>query len=275
MLAAGRFAKLAGMFTLRQPRWLIAIAAVVAAAGVAAWAQIGVRAVPKTAGIKVVAVYPHDPKAFTQGLEFHAGKLYEGTGRYGESSLRLVDLSTGRVEKARSLNPIYFGEGIAILGDTIYQLTWQSGIALVYDLATFNVRETLKYEGEGWGLTDDGEHLIMSNGSATIRFLDPKTFKTEREIVVRDGDRPVDRLNELEYVDGEIWSNVWYDDRIARISPANGAILGWIDLSGLYPKAARSSDSVLNGIAFDADAKRLFVTGKDWPQLFEIEVVRP
>lgn len=285
MLAAGRFAKLAAMsstetapegaFPLKRVRWLIGIAAAVAAVAVAAWAQLGSRAAPKTAGFKVVAVYPHDANAFTQGLEIHDGKLYEGTGKYGESTLRLVDLETGRVEKARRLNPIYFGEGIAILGDKVYQLTWQNGVALVYDLATFNAEQTLRYTGEGWGLTDDGTQLIMSDGTATIRFVDPQTFATVREITVREGERAIDRLNELEYVDGEIWSNVWYEDRIARISPKDGAILSWIDLSGLYPKGARDSEAVLNGIAYDSAAKRLFVTGKNWPQIYEIEVARP
>jgi glutamine cyclotransferase len=260
---------------VKRGRWLMATAAAVAAVAVAAWAQLGARGAPKTAGFKVIAAYPHDPRAFTQGLEIHAGRLYEGTGRYGESTLRLVDLTTGRVEKTRALNPSYFGEGIAILGDKIYQLTWQNGVALVYDLDTFNVRQTLRYTGEGWGLTDDGEHLIMSDGTATIRFLDPQTFAPVREIKVHDGAVAIERLNELEYVDGEIWSNVWYEDRIARISPKDGAILGWIDLSQIYPQSARGSEAVLNGIAYDAAAKRLFVTGKNWPQLFEIQIVRP
>jgi glutaminyl-peptide cyclotransferase len=260
---------------VKRGRWLTAAAAAVAAVAVAAWAQLGVRGAPKTAGFKVVAAYPHDARAFTQGLEIHAGRLYEGTGRYGESTLRLVDLTTGRVEKTRALNPSYFGEGIAILGDKIYQLTWQNGVALVYDLDTFNVRQTLRYTGEGWGLTDDGEHLIMSDGTATIRFLDPQTFAPVREIEVHEGTAPIERLNELEYVEGEIWSNIWYEDRIARISPKDGAILGWIDLSQIYPQSARGSEAVLNGIAYDAAAKRLFVTGKNWPQLFEIQIVRP
>jgi glutamine cyclotransferase len=137
------------------------------------------------------------------------------------------------------------------------------------------VRQTLRYTGEGWGLTDDGEHLIMSDGTATIRFLDPQTFAPVREIEVHEGTAPIERLNELEYVEGEIWSNIWYEDRIARISPKDGAILGWIDLSQIYPQSARGSEAVLNGIAYDAAAKRLFVTGKNWPQLFEIEIVRP
>lgn len=259
-----------------KARWFLSIAGIAAAVGVAAWAQRGTNeAAPKTASFKVVAAYPHDSRAFTQGLLIHDGKLYEGTGQYGQSTLRLVDLATGRVEKSRALNSAYFGEGVAILGDTIYQLTWQNGVALTYDLATWAPKQTLRYSGEGWGLTTDGEHLIMSDGSATIRFLDPSTFATVREIAVHDGDQPIDRLNELEYIDGEIWSNIWYEDRIARISPKTGAVLGWVDLKNLYPAGARGSEAVLNGIAYDQQTKRLFVTGKNWPQLFEIQIVNP
>ena len=222
----------------------------------------------------MIAAYPHDPDAYTQGLVIAGGRLYEGTGRYGASSIRRVDLATGRVEKIHAIGSEYFGEGIAILDGKLYELTWKSGLAFVYDLDTFNVVQTLQYPTEGWGLTHDGRNLILSDGSATLRFLDPATFKTVREITVRDGDRPIEKLNELEYIDGEIWSNVWYDDRIARISPADGRVLGWIDLAALYPQSARGGDDVLNGIAYDAAAKRIFVTGKDWPQLFEIEVLR-
>jgi glutamine cyclotransferase len=206
-------------------------------------------------------------------LAVHDGQLYEGTGQYGASSIRRVDLETGSVEKLHSIPAMYFGEGIAILGDKLYELTWQHGVGFVYDVATFNVQQTFQYTGEGWGLTHDGKQLILSDGTSTIRFLDPQTFKVVRTIDVRDGDKPIDKLNELEYIDGEIWSNVWYEDRIARISPATGKVTGWIDLSALYPAAHRSNEAVLNGIAYDAKAKRLFVTGKDWPQLFEIEVV--
>jgi glutamine cyclotransferase len=186
-----------------------------------------------------------------------------------------VDLATGRPEKQRALSPRYFGEGIAILDGLLYQLTWQNGVAVVYDLDTFEVERTLQYEGEGWGLTHDGRQLIMSDGSATIRYRDPATFAVAREIEVRADGVPVSRLNELEYVEGEIWANIWYDDRIVRIAPADGKVLGFIDLSSLYSRAARGSEAVLNGIAYDAAAKRLFVTGKNWPQLYEIEVVRP
>jgi glutaminyl-peptide cyclotransferase len=257
----------------RTVKWLVAAAAAAVAVGLAAWAQLGARQdVGHAVSFKVVAAYPHDPNAFTQGLAIAGGQLYEGTGLYGSSSLRRVDVATGRVEKQRALARNYFGEGIAILGSHVYQLTWQNGVGLVYDLDTFAMQRTFEYEGEGWGLTHDGSQLILSDGTPTLRFIDPDTFAVVRTIQVRDGGKPIEKLNELEFVDGEIWSNIWYDDRIARISPADGKVLGYIDLSKLYPQSARSSEAVLNGIAYDASSKRLFVTGKNWPQLYEIEV---
>jgi glutamine cyclotransferase len=259
----------------RRLHWLVAAVVAAAAIAVVAWAQLGAHRGPTVAGFKVIAAYPHDPAAFTQGLAIEAGKLYEGTGQYGASTVRRVDLASGRPEKQRALGPRYFGEGIAILGGLLYQLTWQNGAAVVYDLDTFEVERTMQYDGEGWGLTHDGRQLIMSDGSSTIRFRDPQTFAVTREIEVRDDGVPLTRLNELEYVEGEIWANIWYDDRIARISPADGRVLGFIDLSSLYPQSARGSEAVLNGIAYDAAAKRLFVTGKNWPQLYELEVTRP
>ena len=259
-------------------RWLVwglALGAAALAVGLAAWPQLGARRDSTTAtGFEVVAAYPHDANAFTQGLAIEAGQLYEGTGQYGASTVRRVDLQSGRPDKQRALNQRYFGEGIAILGGLLYQLTWQNGVVVVYDLATFEVQRTMQYDGEGWGLTHDGRELIMSDGSATIRFRDPQTFAVTREIEVRAGNAPVPKLNELEFIDGEIWANIWYDDRIARISPATGEVLGFIDLTTLYPQSARGSEAVLNGIAYDAAAKRLFVTGKNWPQLYEIRVVR-
>jgi glutamine cyclotransferase len=259
---------------MKNMRGLIAVAAVAIAAGLTAWAQLATERGPQLWSFDVVAAYPHDPAAFTQGLAIDAGAMYEGTGQYGASSLRRVDVATGRVEKLRALGPRYFGEGIAVLGERIYQLTWQNQVAIVYDRETFDLLETFSYAGEGWGLTHDGTHLILSDGSATLRFYDPQTFAIVRSIEVRDGGRPISQLNELEYVDGEIWSNIWHDDRIVRISPADGAVLGWIDLATLYPRAARGAEAVLNGIAYDADRDRLFVTGKYWPQLFEIKIVR-
>jgi len=261
----------------RRLNWLVAGVAAAVVVGVAAWAQLGARSkVPAVSGFQIVAAYPHDPAAFTQGLAIEAGQLYEGTGQYGASTIRRVVLSSGRPEKQRALNQRYFGEGIAILNGLLYQLTWQNGVAVVYDVNTFDNLRTLQYDGEGWGLTHDGHELIMSDGSATIRFRDPETFAVTREIEVRDQGMPVAKLNELEYIDGEIWANIWYDDRIARISPADGTVLGYIDLTKLYPQSARGgSEAVLNGIAYDAAAKRLFVTGKNWPQLYEIKLVRP
>jgi glutamine cyclotransferase len=254
--------------------WLAAGTAAVLGIGLAAWAQLGQKGQRSAGGFKVVAAYPHDPNAFTQGLAIDAGRLYEGTGLYGASTVRRVDLPSGRAEKQRALNARYFGEGIAILDGSLYQLTWQNGVVVVYDLETFEVERTMQYEGEGWGLTHDGAHFIMSDGSATLRFRDPKTFAVVREVEVRDRGTPVQKLNELEYVDGEIWANIWYEDRIARIEPATGEVRGYIDLRTLYPATARGSEAVLNGIAYDSAAKRLFVTGKNWPQLFEIEVER-
>jgi len=222
---------------------------------------------------KVVHAYPHDPRAFTQGLVYIDGHLYESTGLNGRSSLRMVDLTTGQVQQKVDLPEKYFGEGLAPWGSTLIQLTWQSHVAFVYDRFSFRQLQTISYPWEGWGLTEDGKSLIFSDGSATLRFLDPENFHERREITVKDHGKPVDKLNELEYIHGEIYANIWYSDRIARISPATGAVLGWIDLSGLLPAAEHTDpDAVLNGIAYDAAHDRLFVTGKLWPKLFEIKI---
>lgn len=222
---------------------------------------------------RIVAEYPHDPKAFTQGLVFHKGMLFEGTGLEGQSSLRRVELQTGRTQFRMNLNKPYFGEGIAIHDRKIYQLTWQNHRALVYDLETMDFLKSIRYSGEGWGLTTDGKSLIISDGSATLKFVDPNTFEVQKKMRVKAGWREVDKLNELEYIHGEIWANIWYSDRIARISPATGEVIGWIDLSALYPLKKRDSkEHVLNGIAYDADDQRIFVTGKNWPKLYEIAV---
>ena len=228
-------------------------------------------------GYRIVAEYPHDPDAFTQGLSIHNGGLYEGTGLEGESTLRRVDLESGEVLQSRELDDEYFGEGIAVLNDRIYQLTWESGKGFVYDRETFELLGTFSYEGEGWGLTTDGERLIMSDGSNRLVFRDPETFAELGHIDVRDAGIPVSRLNELEYVEGEIWTNVWQTDRVARIDPASGLVTGWIDLSGLLSAEEREMHvvDVLNGIAYDAETGRVFVTGKLWPKLFEIELVPP
>ena len=223
---------------------------------------------------KIVNTYPHDPQAFTQGLEFHDGDLYESTGLKGKSSLRRVELRTGRILQIHRLPSEYFGEGITILGDKIYQLTWQNGVCFVYDKRTFRQITQFRYDGEGWGLTNDGKHLIMSDGSEVITFRDPDTFAEVRRITVRAQGKPVKNLNELEYIEGEIWANIWYSDIIARIDPSTGIVKAWVDMEGL-PVPNRDIEAVLNGIAYDRQNKRIFVTGKNWSKLFEIELVPP
>ncbi|GIV10262.1 MAG: glutamine cyclotransferase [Fimbriimonadales bacterium] len=223
---------------------------------------------------RIVNTFPHDRNAFTQGLEFYNGVLYEGTGLRGESSLRRVELHTGRVLQIHRLPREYFGEGITILSDKIYQLTWQNGVCFVYDLKSFNQLTRYRYSGEGWGLTNDGKHLIMSDGSETITFRDPDIFAEIRKITVRAQGKPVANLNELEYIEGEIWANIWYSDMIARIDPQTGIVKAWVDMEGL-PVANRGFEDVLNGIAYDRQKKRIFVTGKNWSKLFEIELIPP
>lgn len=223
---------------------------------------------------RVIHAYPHDPSAFTQGLVFVDGHLYESTGLYGHSSLRMDDLTTGRVLQSVPVPAKYFAEGLTDWGSTLIQLTWQAHVAFVYDRFSFRLLRTLHYDCEGWGLTQDGRNLIESDGSAELRFFDPATFREVRHIVVTDQGLPVTQLNELEYIHGQIYANVWHSDRIARISPATGHVLGWIDLAGLLPADERSNpEAVLNGIAYDSAHGRLFVTGKLWPKLFQIEVV--
>jgi glutamine cyclotransferase len=223
---------------------------------------------------KIVHTYPHDAQAFTQGLIYLDGHLYESTGINGQSSLRMEDLDSGRILQLQAVPEKYFAEGLAAWGSTLIQLTWQSHLALVYDRFSFRLLRTLRYDGEGWGLTSGGKSLILSDGTSTLRFLDPTTFHVERRITVKDHGNRIDQLNELEYIHGEIYANVWHTDRIARISPLNGKVLGWIDLTGLLPASQRSNpEAVLNGIAYDPAHDRLFVTGKLWPSLFEIKVI--
>jgi glutamine cyclotransferase len=223
---------------------------------------------------RIVHTYPHDQQAYTQGLLFKDGHLYESTGLNGRSSLRMVDLETGRVLQSAPLPAKYFAEGLADWGSTLIQLTWQSHVAFVYDQFSFRQLRTFNYDGEGWGLTKDGRSLILSDGTATIRFFDPVNFHEVRRVVVRDHGAQVTDLNELEYIHGQIYANVWHTDRIARISPVTGQVLSWIDLTGLLPENQRSDpEAVLNGIAYDAAHDRLFVTGKLWPTLFEIKIV--
>jgi glutaminyl-peptide cyclotransferase len=221
---------------------------------------------------EVVRTYPHDPAAFTQGLEYVDGFLYESTGMNGTSGIRKVRLENGEVLQLKPLEERYFGEGITTFGDAIFQLTWQSGIGFVYDRNTFERQRSFSYTGEGWGLTHDDTRLIMSDGTSALRFLDPKTLKETGRLPVTDAGRPVNHLNELEVVKGEIYANVWQVDRIARISPETGHVTGWIDMRGLLSRADAVGTDVLNGIAYDAAGDRLFVTGKRWPKLFEIRV---
>ena len=226
-------------------------------------------------GYRIVNSYPHDQQAFTQGLIYREGFLFESTGRYGLSSLRKVRLETGEVVQEQPIDVQYWGEGLADWDGRLIQLTWRSNVGFVYDLASFDLRDTFQYLGEGWGLTHDGTQLIMSDGSDTLRLLEPVSFSERGRLSVRDGSVSVRNLNELEYVQGEIYANVWHTDRIVRISPESGRVLGWIDLTGILSPVYRLGDSeaVLNGIAFDAENGRLFVTGKLWPRLFEIELV--
>jgi glutamine cyclotransferase len=226
------------------------------------------------AGYEVVHIFPHDSQAFTQGLVFLDGALYEGTGLPGRSTIRKVRLENGEVLQVQKLDAPYFGEGIAVMGNRLFQLTYTSEVGFIYDRATFQRTGTFTYRGEGWGLTHDGTRLIMSDGSPFLRFLDPDTLTETGRIQVRDGQTPVSALNELEYVKGEVLANVWQTDRIARISPKTGEVTGWIDLKGLLSaRDAAQGANVLNGIAYDAAKDRLFVTGKLWPKLFEIKIV--
>jgi glutaminyl-peptide cyclotransferase len=223
---------------------------------------------------QVVHVYPHDPQAFTQGLNFVDGVLYEGTGLNGKSSVRKVKLENGEVLQIQKVAAEYFGEGIAVWRDRIFELTWRSGIGFIYDRNSLARVGTFTYPGEGWGLTTDGARLIMSDGSSSLRFLDPATQKETGRIQVRDGTIPIEHLNELEFVKGEVLANVWQTDRIARIDPKRGRVVGWIDLQGLLsPADAAQGVDVLNGIAYDAARDRLFVTGKLWPKIFEIKIL--
>ena len=222
---------------------------------------------------EVVNVLPHDPGAFTQGLVFLDGALLESTGLNGQSTLRKVDLKTGRVLKRVEVPAEYFAEGLAVLGHRLFQLTWQNHKGFVYDLESFQLEKEFAYEGEGWGLTTDGHWLILSDGTDQIRFLDPVTFEVKRTIRVQARGRPVDRLNELEYIKGEIFANVWGADYVVRIDPSTGSVVGVIDFTGLLAAEDRSVDTdVLNGIAYDAATDRLFVTGKRWPKLFEVRL---
>src|SRR5262245_19630883 len=222
---------------------------------------------------EVVKSYPHDKGAFTQGLVFYQGALYESTGINGSSSLRRVELETGKVLKKIEVPTQFFAEGLALFNGRLYQLTWQTQRGFVYDLDSFNLLRDFSYTGEGWGLTHNASSLIMSDGTSRIRFLNPDTSEVQRVIRVQDNGRDITQLNELEYIKGEIYANIWLTDRIARIDPQSGKVASWINLSGLLPNEDNlGSGAVLNGIAYDEASDRLFVTGKLWPKLFEIKV---
>jgi glutamine cyclotransferase len=224
----------------------------------------------------ITNIYAHDRNAFTEGLVFENGVLYEGTGLNEQSTLRRVELETGDILQIYELPDQYFGEGITIYGNKIIQLTWQSHIGFVYDKNSFELLEEFNYSTEGWGITHDGERLIMSDGTSTLHFLDPETYEEIGQLAVFDNNGPVTRLNELEYVQGTIYANVWQTDRIAVIEPETGQVIAWIDLTGLLTTEDLSEPvDVLNGIAYDAATDRLFVTGKWWPKLFEIELISP
>jgi len=224
-------------------------------------------------GYKIVHVFPHDPTSFTEGLEYHDGFLYESTGLEHRSVLRKVRLETGAPLQEIHLAPNIFGEGITIINSKIFQLTYKTEIGYIYDFASFRLLNTFKYQGEGWSLTNDGKNIYMDDGTSQIRVWDPNSMHELRRITVHDGARSIDQVNELEWVHGEIYANIWQTERIARISPADGHVIGWIDLKGILPPSERKDVDVLNGIAYDAAGERLFVTGKLWPKLFEIKIV--
>jgi len=228
---------------------------------------------PKKYGYKVVHTYPHDVEAFTQGLLYDKGVLFEGTGQKNGSCLREVELQTGKVVRQHDLDPNLFGEGIALYKDRLYQVTWENKVGYIYDKSTFNVINKIYYSTEGWGLTTCDDKLVMSDGTNTLAYYEPEMFTIVSRIEVYDNEKKVDALNELEFINREIWANIWQTDQIARIDPLSGKVLGYIDLKGLLPDADRTPETdVLNGIAWDADGKRIFVTGKKWPKLFEIRI---
>jgi glutamine cyclotransferase len=244
------------------------------------WLQVGdapglaMKGTAPTESYRVVHTYPHDSSAFTQGLVVVNGVLYEGTGLNGRSSVRAVDLATGGTIQSVKVPDQYFGEGLTDWSSNLIELTWRAHRAFVYDRFSLRVIKTFEYKGEGWGLTHDRQDLIMSDGTPVLRFLNPATFRVVRTISVSDGGRPVKELNELEYIHGVIYANIWQTDRIAKISPTTGKVIGWIDLSGLLAKDEQTDgNAVLNGIAYDQKNDRLFVTGKLWPKLFEIKLV--
>ncbi len=223
---------------------------------------------------EVISLYPHDPQAFTQGLIYRDGFLYESTGRYGESSLRKVDLDSGQILQQFILDSEWFGEGLTDWDDRLIQLTWREGLGLIYNIEEFSLLGQFDIPTEGWGLTQDGDRLIMSDGTSSLYFLDPQTFVVTGSVTVNDQGEEIDRLNELEYIRGQVFANIWQTDDIIRIDPDTGEVLGWIDLIGVLPEEARTETTdVLNGIAYDPQGDRLFVTGKYWSYLYEIRLI--
>ena len=258
-------------------RWISALVAVATLSGSASTLGASAPPAPAQYTYAVVRAYPHDANAFTQGLIYRDGVFYESTGQYGSSTLRKVEVATGKVLQQVAVDRKYFAEGLTEFNGRLLQLTWRDGLGFVYDRATLGFKETFRYSGEGWGLTHDGKRLILSDGQAAgaLRFLDPSTFVETGRVVVKDQGLPVANLNELEFVKGEVFANVWHTNRIARINPSTGEVTGWIDLTGLLkPSEATDPEAVLNGIAWDAAGDRLFVTGKLWPKLFEIRLVK-
>lgn len=225
-------------------------------------------------GYRVVAEHPHDPTAYTQGLVFDRGRFHESTGQKGSSRVRTLEIESGKELRVSRLPPMYFGEGLAMVGEKLIQLTWQEGVARIYERETLKPLDEVRYDGEGWGLAFDGKQLVMSDGSDTLFFRDPVTFKEVRRVRVAAQGVPVRMLNELEVVEDEVWANIWKRDLIARIDPESGEVSGFVDLAGIFDRRSiPNEDAVLNGIAYDPETRRLWVTGKLWPKLFEIEVL--
>ena len=224
--------------------------------------------------LQVVRTYPHDPQAFTQGFEYHDGKFYEGTGLEGRSSVRVEDLATGKLLRQVNISKNLFGEGITVLRGRIFEVTWQSQVGFIYNKQDLKLITELHYPGEGWGLANDGKNIYLSDGTSFIRILN-SDFQELRRIDVHDGKQHVEMLNELEWIHGEIWANVWQTDRIVRISPVDGHVVGWINASGLLTQADMAGQpvDVLNGIAYDSRNNRIFLTGKLWPKVFEVRVI--
>ena len=267
---------------MKTPAWvLVAIVMILGAMPVycaaVSGADISLNYIIKTKmpvdSVEVIRTFPHDREAYTQGLSISDGFLFESTGLYGKSGLFKKDIKTGKILQELQIDQKYFGEGIVVFKDKIYQLTWQNEILILYDFRSFKELKKIRYQGEGWGITTDGRHLFMSNGSSTIYIRDPVTFKIIREIHVRDGKIPIEHLNELEFIDDEIWANIYMEDLAVRISPRNGKVKGWIDLSPIRSYLPGNAQvDVINGIAYDERNGRIFVTGKLWPKLFEIRI---